>query len=172
MEIYENTTSIIDSNMIYETIAYLKEAFKKISDKLLEIKHEKEEEAKFKKEARILKQSMRELSDLLREYPLFKEKEHINFLTIEDITIYFLDERELYEKHYDFINTLLMNFFKIILKKLDCQLNEDLNEYQREYDEFKSFLIEQEEYFLMEIYEDDDLDDEFLKELDMIIEGD
>ena len=172
MGIYENTTSIIDSNMIYETIDYLKEAFKKISDKLLEIKREKEEEAKFKKEARILKQSMRELSDLLREDSLFKEKEYVDFLRIKNIINYLLNDKELFIEHDNLIDSLLINFQKIIFKKLDCQLNEDFNEYPEEYNEFKSFLREMEEYFLLEIFEDDGKDEELIEELEKIIGGD
>ena len=177
--IYENST-IIDSNNINETITILKSIFEKIKEKFLQLKKQESEtkdkifldDDEFKNETENLKSLMNKISALLEENPLFNKNESIDFLMIQNMIEYLLENFENFIKYSQFIKELLIDYREIILKKLENDLKTINIDYETEYESYESKLYEKKEYFYLNIYRSDKGDEGLIASFANALEGD
>lgn len=177
---HEGTSQIIDSNKINETIILLKNIFQKIKEKVAELKNKENptensvliDHEEFKKETKYLKSLMNEVSDLLEGDNLFNKNEFVDFLMIQNMTEYILDNSETYIQNAQFIDELLIDFREIILKKLENDIEPINFDYDIEYESYESKLYEKKEYFYLHIYQSDDGDDDLIVDFVNALEGD
>lgn len=168
--IYESSPAAIDTNRINATISLLKEVFNKIKEKLMEIKSENKtrsnESQEFKMKGKKILNLMEEIADLLEEDPLFKKNEYYDFLTIYNISEYLFAEKRLFISFKETIEDLIIKFNNILFYKLDCELNQEaFSNYNAKYADFSSYLKNKEEYFFLEIYQNQGTDRELIKKV-------
>ncbi len=92
-----------------------------------------------------IKKSFESIEDILLNEPIY-ENEFFSFSSIKDMAFYILDDYSLLN-HISMIKELVHDFFKVIHFK-----KEDLDKYEKQFDDFNSSLSSYEEKFYTEIY--------------------
>ena len=126
----------------------------------------------FKNETENLKSLMNKISALLEENPLFNKNESIDFLMIQNMIEYLLENFENFIKYSQFIKELLIDYREIILKKLENDLKTINIDYETEYESYESKLYEKKEYFYLNIYRSDKGDEGLIASFANALEGD
>lgn len=171
-EIHQNTPQIIDSNKINETLRQLRIMLEKIKAKILDMKTENrtKEDLRFNKEVRNIRNLMNEITKLLKEDPLFNEKELYDFLTIYDMLDYLFKDKELFIAQKEFIEDIILKFSELIFEKIDCKIkNREYDSYEDKYKLFKSYLNKKEEVFFLNLFEYNGEEDELIHNISNII---
>ena len=115
---------------------------------------------------------MNKISALLEENPLFNKNESIDFLMIQNMIEYLLENFENFIKYSQFIKELLIDYREIILKKLENDLKTINIDYETEYESYESKLYEKKEYFYLNIYRSDKGDEGLIASFANALEGD
>ncbi len=149
MNINENNNDIFDDflDIFKKFYNSVKNKFTNFSDMTLEDfidKYSNDDE--FLNHLKSIKNSLNEISNMMKQIN-FEYDEYYNFASIKKMIIYIVDNLEKYFYYSSFIMLLLEKFEDLIIKK------KLLNDYNKEYENFDTFLYEQEDYFYTEIFD-------------------
>lgn len=87
--------------------------------------------------------SLDELADVLEINPLFEEEYYLLLSIINDVEYIVIDNRQLLKENLNYIESIVINFCRLICDKQDlCSSN-----YEKEYKEFISFYNAKQEQF-------------------------
>ncbi len=160
---------VFDHKKINETINFLQDILNRIKEKFIEIYESKTEEKElneFENERENILNLMDEISKSLEENPLFENNEYYDFISIYDMIEYLLNDKNLFLKHRTMLEEMITEFNNIISYKLECKLkNIDYSQYKKQYERFNSYIINKEENFYLEIYQDNGTDEELIKKV-------
>ena len=95
-----------------------------------------------------IKDSFNNTENILSNLDFFKD-EYYDFASIKDMAFYILDNKSLL-RHISMIRSLLNSFYGLVQFKKDSS-NE---EYEQKYEKFSSELVDTEQSFYTEIYEE------------------
>ena len=95
----------------------------------------------------------------------YLDKEFYDFLMLERITRYILEDKELFLKHHNYLLELFKDYYDIIKYRFEY----NSFDYEKEYERFEYCFNRKTEFFYLEIYERSGIYDDLIDEIVRIL---
>ena len=105
----------------------------------------------------LMMDSLNKLADMLEVNPLFEDEFFLS-LSIINYVEYIIDY-DILKDNIAFVGNIIINFCKLICDKQDWVLSNKSFNYEKEYEEFLSFFVNQKKQFLAKLPNDDAYND-------------